>query len=125
MSEVKHKEEAWKIIRTNNQDQPDEFAVIGPGNLRDEGYTSSDSALRSALNRANEALSVSRSRLFAAQSIAVQQGEALVAMVRGAELLDDYCMGGSRPPHYDLPSIRDILNHAANGARLALATKGA
>lgn len=46
---------------------------------------------------------------------------ALRDFVRAAEMLDDYCMGGSRPPNYTLNDIRSAMNESANAARALLA----
>lgn len=119
-TQPKHTPGPFAIIRTNKPDEPDEFAAIGPSGLRADGFTTHDGALRQALHYANYAVGESSTRLFAAQSIALKQGEALAQLIRGAEMLDDYCMGGGRPPSYDLPTIRAVLNDAANAGRKAL-----
>lgn len=44
----------------------------------------------------------------------------LRVFIRLSEMLDDYCMGGARPPNYTLPDIRREMNEAANSARALL-----
>ena len=79
--------------------------------------------LQASLTAANEKLRASSKRLFSAQSLVLRYGEHLAAMIRVCELLDDYFLGGGRPPNYDLAGIRALANAAANDAREVMQSK--
>jgi len=64
-----------------------------------------------------------RLNLFSTNPRWVEQ-DTLRAFVRVAEMLDDYYMGGSRPPAFTLEDIRNAGNDAANAARELLSITG-